>query len=115
MSNKSDFKIVDGVLKKYYGNDENVVIPDSVTSIGEDAFFGCKSLASIIITDLKAWLKIKFGCRWVDSDYNLFLGNNKVTKLTIPDDVTSIGERAFYRCKSLTGITIPDSVTSIGR
>ena len=39
--------------------------------------------------------------------------NNKITKLTIPDDVTSIGNGAFSDCKSLTSITIPDSVTSI--
>lgn len=40
--------------------------------------------------------------------------NNKITKLTIPDDVTSIGNGAFSDCKSLTSITIPDSVTKIG-
>ena len=39
--------------------------------------------------------------------------NNKITKLTIPDDVTSIGNGAFSDCKSLTSITIPDSVTKI--
>jgi hypothetical protein len=34
--------------------------------------------------------------------------------VTIPDSVTSIGDRAFYDCSSLTSITIPDSLTSIG-
>ncbi|MCD7729185.1 MAG: leucine-rich repeat domain-containing protein, partial [Clostridia bacterium] len=37
-----------------------------------------------------------------------------LTSITIPDVVTSIGDRAFYNCTSLTSITIPDVVTSIG-
>ena len=40
-----------GILKRYIGSDENVVIPDSVSSIGEYAFYGCCSLESIAIPD----------------------------------------------------------------
>ena len=43
-----------------------------------------------------------------------FYGFRSLTSVTIPDSVTSIGERAFQYCSSLTGVTIPDSVTSIG-
>lgn len=75
MSNNSDFQIKDGVLIRYTGKDKDVVIPDSVTSIGENAFYWCKSLTSI----------------------------------TIPDSVTSIGDRAFEDCTSLTSIKIAAS------
>ena len=39
---------------------------------------------------------------------------SSLTSITIPSSVTSIGEMAFYYCSALTSITIPDSVTSIG-
>ena len=51
MSNNSDFQIEDGVLIEYTGKDKDVVIPDSVTSIGENAFYCCRSLTSINIPD----------------------------------------------------------------
>ena len=58
----------------------SITIPDGVTSIGDWAFYECRSLTSI----------------------------------TIPNSVTSIGNEAFLSCYSLTSVTIPDSVTSIG-
>ena len=48
-SNSKDFQIEDGILIKYLGTDRDVVIPDSVTIIGEKAFNKCKTIASIVI------------------------------------------------------------------
>ena len=51
MSNISDFIIEDGVLTSYNGPGGNVVIPDSVMSIDEEAFMWCSSLTSVTIPD----------------------------------------------------------------
>ena len=81
----------------------SITIGNSVTSIGVNAFFGCKSLTSITIPD---------GVTGIGNC--AFYGCQKLTSITIGNSVTSIGNSAFEDCDSLTSITIPDSVTSIG-
>ena len=81
----------------------SVIIPDSVTSIGETAFAGCTSLTSVTIPD--SVTSIGGGA---------FLECTSLKSITIPDSVTSIGEGVFLICSGLKSITIPDSVTSIG-
>ena len=95
----------------------SVVIPDSVTSIGSSAFSYCDGLTSVYITDIETWCNISFGnvtANPLSHAEKLYLNNELITELVIPDSVTSIGAYAFRHCRSLTSITIPDSVTSIG-
>ncbi len=95
----------------------SIEIPDSVTSIGDSAFSGCGGLTGVYITDMAAWYAIDFGGYYSNPlSYadNLYLNNQLVTELVIPDGVTYIGSYAFSGCSSLTSVVIPDSVTSIG-
>ena len=81
----------------------SVTIPDGVTSIGEGAFGDCTSLTSITI-----------GNGVTSIGRIAFSDCTSLTSVTIPNSVTSIEDYAFGGCTSLTSITIPDSVTSIG-
>ena len=85
------------------GKEGPYTIPNSVTSIGEDAFKGCDALTSVTIPNSVTSI----------GDY-AFMDCYGLTSVTIPNSVTSIGNYAFYYCYGLTSVTIPNSVTSIG-
>ena len=82
---------------------QNTTIPNSVTSIGGRAFYGCSSLASITIPNSITRI-----------ENSAFSDCSSLTSITIPNSVTSIGDYAFGWCSSLTSINIPENVTSIG-
>ena len=95
---------------------EGVTIPESVTSIGQFAFQWCGGLKSVHISDLAKWCQIKFGDRAnpLYQAHELYLNGEHVTKLVIPEGVTSIGSYAFAGCSGLTEVAFPNSVTNIG-
>ena len=98
----------------------SVTIPNSVTSIGTSAFVYCSSLTSVILTALseeefcKGQGNSLLYSKGVNYQREIQINGTKVTKFTIPNSVTSIGDEAFRGCSSLTSVTIPNSVTSIG-
>ena len=96
----------------------SVVIPSSVTRIGGQAFSGCSCLNKVIVKDIAAWCKISFGDSWANPLYiahHLYRDENtEITTLTIPNNVTSIGDYAFSNCSGLTSVVIGNGVMSIG-
>ena len=116
---------------------KNTIIPNSVTSIGDGAFYGCSGLTSVTVdknngkydsrNNCNAIIdtstnKLIVGCKnttipnsVTSIGYGAFNGCSGLTSVTIPNSVTSIGESAFDYCSGLTSVTIPNSVTSIGK
>ncbi len=82
---------------------KDLIIPNTVTSIGKYAFRGCTGLTSVTIPSSVTSI-------W----YNAFSGCTSLTSVTIPSSVTYIDGSAFAGCTGLTSVTIPSSVTSIG-
>ena len=82
-----------------------VMLPKSLTGIGEGTFDNCTSLTSVTFAGDSQLTTI---------GSSAFCNCTSLISVTIPDGVTSIGNDAFSGCSSLTGITLPESVTSIG-
>ena len=81
----------------------SITIPNSVTSIGDDAFSDCSKLTQVNIPNSVTSI-----------GNSAFRRCSALTQVSIPNSVTSIGGWAFYDCSALTQVTIPNSVTSIG-
>ncbi len=79
-----------------------VVIGNGVTSVGQHAFEGCRSLEEVVIPDTVATV-----------DESAFCYCTSLSEITLPDGVCSIEATAFDCCSGLTRVTIPASVTSI--
>ena len=81
----------------------SVIIPDSVTNIGNYAFYFCLGLTNVTIGNNVTSIGI-------GAFYDCF----SLTIVTIPDSVVSIGSSAFDSCSRLTSVTIGNSITKIG-
>lgn len=111
---------------------ESITVGKGLKSVGDNAFLYCEALNSVIISDVSAWCNIDFYCE--DDDFvhvkdeqlpprsnplsyahNLYLDNELVTDLIIPDDAERISEIAFMGCSSIKSVTIGNSVKSVER
>lgn len=77
--------------------------PESVTSIGSEAFYGCSGLK-----------KIDFSNNIKEIQGSAFRNCSKLSEITLPDSLKTIGSYAFNQCSALSEITLPDSLQTIG-
>ena len=88
----NDFVVINGILTRYKGKDTDITIPNSVTMIGDYAFYGCTSLTSVTIPSSVT----KIG-------WSAFEGCTSLASVTIPSSVIDIEESAFEETKWLKG------------
>ena len=94
----------------------SVDIPENLTTVGKGAFYDCTELNKVTIHDLAKWCNVSFTNSWsnpVVSAHHLYLDDEEITKLVIPEGVTSIGSQAFRGCSEIAELVIPNSVTTI--
>ncbi len=96
----SDYKIL---LQCNNTNITECIIPDGVTTIGNNAFNGCANLRSVTIPDSVTVI-----------GNGAFYKCEALQNLIIPEGVTEIGDRAFTWCSNLQSVTIPNRITEIG-
>lgn len=102
-SSSSDFTIENGVLIKYNGKGGKVTIPDTVTEIGEKAFYECTDLTSVVMPDTVT----KIGKRAFYFCFDL-------SSVKVSSSLREIGDQAFWNCSALTSFKFPDSIREIG-
>ena len=106
---------------------ETVTVPADVDSIGDNAFLGCTNITKVTAHDVASWCGIHFGNTMilqtgtairlsnpVSISQNLYIGNERLTELVIPEGVEEIGYSAFYRCLGITEVSLPSTLKKVG-
>lgn len=118
-------ELVPAYICKNMSRLDTVVLPPSVSRLGQNAFMYCTSLKSINLPVTQKTLPVGIfeGCTALETivlpttlttiSTDVFYGCSKLSNVDLHEGLTTISERAFYNCK-LTSVTIPSTVTSMG-
>ncbi len=96
---------------------KSITIPKSVKSFGLVAFDReCTSLSAVHISDLEAWCRIKFeeGGNPLIFAKHLYLNDNEIIELEIPNTIERIEDYTFQGCQSIVSVKLPTNLRSIG-
>ena len=94
----------------------SIAFPATLKAIGENAFANCIGIARMDIDDLAIWLGIDFANSLSNPLYyarNLYLNNELVSELAIPNRITELKNWTFNNCSSITSVVIPNTVRAV--
>ena len=95
----------------------NIHIGNSSMKVDNNAFSGCSSLKDVHINDIAAWCQSSSSyniMRYGSTSKNMYLNNDLINTLIIPNEVEEIKQYAFYNCTSLTSVSIGNGTKTIG-
>ena len=98
-----EFEIEEGVLLRYTGNEETVMIPETVTAIGRYAFHANQRLKHVFIPDTVT-----------EIGSHAFSACTALEDADIPGSVRLIAAHAFMRCANLRAVTLHEGLREIG-
>ena len=92
----------------------SIKIPSTLKSIERSTFDNCEKLQKVIIEDIAAWCNntINENLRF---EKHLYMNDEEIKDLVIPNTATSIADYAFWNCIGLTSVATGDGITSIGK
>ena len=92
----------------------SIKIPSTLKSIERSTFDNCKKLQKVIIEDIAAWCNNAFH-ESLSFEKHLYMNDEEIKDLVIPNTATSIADYAFWNCIGLTSVATGDGITSIGK
>ena len=97
-------------------NITSVRIPSSITCIKSNAFSITNSLREVYVDDIAAWCRIVFDGNYSNplASGTLYVNGERADVLEIPDEVTSISEKAFGKCGEISAIVIGENLSTVG-
>ena len=122
---------LNGVIRSYFGDEEEVVIPstihgEEITAIGDAAFNEKQNIKKIVVPDTvnfigegafafnKRLISLKLPKNLKTVSRGMCIACTNLKELDIPDSVTEIVDYAFLECKNWESITLPKNLESVG-
>ena len=102
--NNVSYKVINATNAAFKGtNITEIVLPNTITLLGESCFYDCSNLKAITLPNDITSL-----------GNSCFRGCSEIESITLPNNITSLGNSCFYGCSSLKSILLPNSIISLG-